>query len=132
MRVLITLVLTAVAAVSGMMPLSGYEYHVACSIVMGEAGGETERGMLLVAQTLRDGCEQEGVMPSELKSLYRYEGWNEDYTEAVEQAVRDVFFLGKRVTEERTLYFYNPQLCSSSWHEAQAYVTTEGSVRFFQ
>ena len=30
MRVLITLVLTAVAAVSGMMPLSGYEYHVAC------------------------------------------------------------------------------------------------------
>ena len=29
MRVLITLVLMAVAAVSGLMPLSGYEYHVA-------------------------------------------------------------------------------------------------------
>ena len=131
MRVLITLVLSAMAAVSGLMPLSEYEYHVACSIVMGEAGGETERGMLLVAQTLRDGCEKEGVMPSELRGLYRYEGWNEDYTEQVERAVRDVFFRGVRATEERTLYFYNPQLCSSSWHEEQDFVTQEGSVRFF-
>lgn len=129
---LLGLILSAWALVGGCMPLSPAEYHAACSIVMGEAGAESERGMMLVAQSLKDGCEKEDAVPSELRELYRYEGWNEDYSEEVEQAVREVFFLGRRVTREQTLYFYNPALCTSSWHEAQQYVTTEGTVRFFR
>lgn len=128
MTAIVALILSALVS---MMPLSQQEYHTACSIVMGEAGGESDRGILLVAQTLRDGCEKESVPPSELRGLYRYEGYNEAYTQRVERAVRAVFFLGVRATEERTLYFYNPALCVSTWHEAQDFVTQEGSVRFF-
>lgn len=117
--------------VGGCMPLTQSEFDTACSIVMGEAGGESERGIMLVAQSLRDGCEREGVQPSELRSLYRYEGWMPDYSGEVERAVYRVFFLGHRVTAEETLVFYNPELCVSTWHEAQNFVTQEGSVRFF-
>lgn len=110
---------------------SDYEYHVTCAIVMGEAGGESTRGQQLIAQSILDGCILEGMTPSELRVAYSYQGWNENYTQEVMDAVDYIFVEGNRVTEEPTLYMYNPAMCISSWHESQNFVTQEGNVRFF-
>lgn len=117
--------------IHGSFPLTADEYRTVCSMVMGEAGGESERGILLVAQAIRDGCETTGVQPSDLRSLYQYQGWNSSYSRAVEEAVTDVFLYGDRAVAEPVLYFYNADLVDSAWHESQTFVTQEGSVRYF-
>ena len=112
--------------------LDEYEFHVACSIVMGEAGGESDRGILLLAQALADGCTKNGVTPSQLRSLYQYQGYNEKYSERVANAVTAVFKEGRRVIDDTLLYMYNPILVASSWHESRPFVTQEGNIRFFK
>lgn len=114
------------------LDLSDYEFHVACSIVMGEAGGESDRGIMLLAQALIDGCQKNGVLPSQLRSLYQYQGYNENYTERVENAVTAVFKEGRRVIDDTVLYMYNSAMVSSAWHESRPFVTQEGNIRFFK
>lgn len=112
--------------------LTDYEFHVACSIVMGEAGNQSDRGILLLAQALADGCIKNGVTPSQLRSLYQYQGYNENYTERVENAVTAVFKEGRRVIDDTVLYMYNSAMVSSAWHEGRPFVAQEGSIRFFK
>lgn len=112
-------------------PLSEEEFVTACRMVMGEAGAEPYDGMIAVAQCILAACEADGIVPSEVRTEYRYAGWKEEYSDKVERAVYAVFREGIRVCEEEIIFFYAPALCTSKWHETQDYVTTIGGHKFF-
>lgn len=111
--------------------LSDYERWVVECIVMGEAGGETYEGQVLLAQCILNGVVKEGVQPSELRRKYEYAGWNENPSSSVKKAVSDVFDKGYKITDEYILYFYAPKYTTSSWHESQRFVCEVGNHRFF-
>ena len=46
-------------------------------------------------------------------------------------AVAAVFDRGETVVDEPILYFYNPALVTSDFHESQIFVIEEGGHRFF-
>lgn len=111
--------------------LTDYERSIAECIVMGEAGAESYEGQVLVAQCLLNACIKDNMLPSEIRVKYQYSGWNTNITSSVRKAVRNVFDNGFELTNKPILYFYNPDICESSWHETQKYILTEGSHRFF-
>lgn len=111
--------------------LSEEERYIVECIVMGESRDESYRGQILVAQCILNACIKEDVMPSVIKSKYKYSGWDDNPNESVKKAVSEVFDNGYKETEEFILYFYAPKYCSSSWHESQRYILTEGGHRFF-
>ena len=101
-------------------------------IVMCEAGGEGEKGQMMVAQ-----CILEGM----LRYQYTIDEYIENYkvmitsydnvTDQVRSSVSRVFDNGERVTQEKVDLWYNPAITPSDWHEEQQYVITIGSHRFF-
>lgn len=111
--------------------ISAEERYIVECVVMGEAGGESYEGQVLVAQCILNGCVKEEMRPSELVEAYSYYGWNSEPSESVQNAVSAVFDDGYKVTEEEVLYFYNPDTCYSEWHESMHYVLTEGNHKFF-
>ena len=116
------------------------ERHILISIVAGEANGEPYLGKVAVAQCLYDGMIRSGVDAAGVRTAYQYSGWNpglefsnpEQWQECVD-AVAQVFDDGIMATEEFIVWFYNPNICSSPWHESQKYVEIEGvgQHRFF-
>lgn len=111
--------------------LDDYERWVVECMVMGEAGGESYEGQVLVAQCILNACELDGLNPSEVMVEFQYSGWNDYPSESVKKAVSAVFDEGYKITDEPILYFYSPSLCDSEWHETQKFVISEGSHRFF-
>lgn len=111
--------------------LSDYERWVAECIVMGESKGEPYDGQVLVAQCILNACLKDGLQPSEVRTKYQYSGWDEELSDSVKNAVKEVFDDGYKVTEEFILYFYAPKHVSSRWHETQKFVTEVGGHRFF-
>lgn len=89
-------------------PLTDAERDVVERVVMAEAGGESFEGQMLVAQCILNAAEKRGVDPSEA-----------------------VFDRGETVVDEPILYFYNPALVTSDFHESQIFVIEEGGHRFF-
>lgn len=112
--------------------LNNEERRIAECIVMGEAGGESYKGQMLVAQCLLNACIEDGLQPSEVRTAYKYSGWNEYPSESVKKAVSAVFDLGEQVTDEPVKYFYAPKHCNSRWHETQTFVIEVGGHRFFK
>lgn len=112
-------------------PLSDEEFVTTCRMVMGESGAEPYDGMMAVAQCILAACEADGLVPSEVRTEYRYAGWKEEYSDKVERAVLAVFRDGTRVCDEEIIFFYAPKLCTSKWHETQDYVLTIGGHKFF-
>lgn len=112
--------------------LNNEERRIAECIVMGEAGGESYKGQMLVAQCLLNACLEDGLQPSEVRTAYKYSGWNEYPSESVKKAVSAVFDRGEQVTDEPVKYFYAPKHCNSSWHETQTFVIEVGGHRFFK
>ena len=108
------------------------------SVVAGECAYEPYEGKLAVAQCYFDAMIKDGLTATEVKSAYGYSGWNENldkqdpkaYNE-VKNAIMDVFYGGKFVTEKPILFFYNPRWCTSEWHEAQEFEMEIGGHRFF-
>ena len=108
------------------------------SVVAGECAYEQYEGKLAVAQCYFDAMLKDGLSATEVKSVYGYIGWNENldkqdpkaYNE-VKNAVMDVFYGGKFVTEKPILFFYAPKWCTSEWHEAQEFEMEIGAHRFF-
>ena len=47
------------------------------------------------------------------------------------KAVKYILEGGHSAVQHRILYFYNPRLCESKWHESQDYLLTYKDVRFF-
>ena len=98
---------------------------------MAEAGGESFEGQMLVAQCILNAAEKRGVEPSEAVVLYSYTKSRPDPTQRVKDAVAAVFDRGETVVGEPILYFYNPALVTSDFHESQIFVIEEGGHRFF-
>ena len=112
--------------------LTDEERTVVENIVMGEAGGEPYDGQVLVAQCILNAAVKDGLKPSEIRTEYRYSGWNENPTESVKTAVSEVFDNGVKVVEEPILYFYAPARARSNWHESLDFVIEVGGHRFFK
>lgn len=112
-------------------PLTDAERDVVERVVMAEAGGESFEGQMLVAQCILNAAEKRGVYPSEAVVLYSYTKSRPDPTQRVKDAVAAVFDRGETVVDEPILYFYNPALVTSDFHESQIFVIEEGGHRFF-
>lgn len=112
-------------------PLTDAERDVVERVVMAEAGGESFEGQMLVAQCILNAAEKRGVDPSEAVVLYSYTKSRPDPTQCVKDAVAAVFDRGETVVDEPILYFYNPALVTSDFHESQIFVIEEGGHRFF-
>lgn len=111
--------------------LSEEERIIVECIVMGEAGNESYKGQVLVAQCILNACIKDNLKPSVVRNKYKYSGWKTNPNDSVKKAVKEVFDNGYKVTNEFILYFYAPKYCTSNWHESQRYVLTEGGHRFF-
>ena len=98
---------------------------------MAESGGESYEGQMLVAQCILNGAEKQGVQPSEAVEIYQYAGARPKPTQSVKDAVAAVFDRGETVVDEPVLYFYNPAIVESEWHESQIFVIEVGGHRFF-
>ena len=118
--------------------LTEYETWFIECVVAGEAAGEPYEGKVAVAQCYFDAMLKDGLSATEVKSAYGYSGWNENLAkqdpkayDEVKNAVMDVFYGGKFVTDKPILYFYNPAIVYSGWHESQNYAMTIGGHKFF-
>lgn len=111
--------------------LSDNERRVVEYIVMGEAGGESYKGQVLVAQCILNACLKDNIQPSKVRTKYQYSGWNKNPSKSVKKAVSAVFDNGYKVTNECVLYFYAPKHTKSKWHETQKFVCEVGGHRFF-
>lgn len=111
--------------------LSASERDTVERVVMAESGGESYEGQMLVAQCILNGAEKQGVQPSEAVEIYQYAGARPKPTQSVKDAVAAVFDRGETVVDEPVLYFYNPAIVESEWHESQIFVIEVGGHRFF-
>ena len=118
--------------------LTEYETWFVECVVGGEAAGEPYEGKLAVAQCYFSAMLKDGLSATEVKSAYGYDGWNENLDnqdpkayDEVKNAVMDVFYGGKFVTDKPILYFYNPAYGRSDWHEAQKYWGNIANHKFF-
>lgn len=112
-------------------PLSVSERDTVERVVMAEAGGESFSGQMLVAQCILNAAEKEGVQPSEAVEIYSYTSNRPDPTQSVKDAVAAVFDRGEVAIDAPVMYFYNPALVTSTWHESQIFVAEVGGHRFF-
>ena len=111
--------------------LSDYQRRVVEYIVTGESIGEPYDGQVAVAQCVLNACLKDGIQPSEVRTKYKYSGWNTNPTESVKKAVSAVFDDGYKITDKYILYFYAPKYSKGSWHETQQFVMEIGGHRFF-
>lgn len=111
--------------------LSASERDTVERVVMAEAGGESFEGQMLVAQCILNAAEKEGVQPSEAVVIYSYTSNRPDPTQSVKDAVAAVFDRGEVAIDAPVMYFYNPALVTSDWHESQIFIAEVGGHRFF-
>ena len=118
--------------------LTEYETWFVECVVAGEAAGEPYEGKVAVAQCYFDAMLKDGLSAIEVKSAYGYDGWNENLDkqdpkayDEVKNAVMDVFYGGKFVTEKPILYFYAPAVVYSGFHESLNHAMTIGGHKFF-
>ena len=101
-------------------------------VVMAEAGGESYKGQMLVAQCVLNACILDNIRPAEAIRKYAYAKSRPEPSESVKQAVSAVFDKGEQVTDEPIVYFYAPALVRSEFHESQIFAIEEGGHRFFK
>lgn len=118
--------------------LTEYETWFVECVVGGEAAGEPYEGKVAVAQCYFDAMLKDGLSATEVKSAYGYSGWNENLDkqdpkayDEVKNAVMDVFYGGKFVTDKPILYFYAPAVVYSGFHESLNHAMTIGGHKFF-
>ena len=119
-------------------PLSDYDrWYVEC-IVAGEAKGEPMLVKMGVAQCILNAMQKEDFTPEEVKSVYKYCGWDDDLEienpemyDEVKLAVWRVFDNGEVVTDKPILYFYAYKYTVSNWHESLNHADTIGGHKFF-
>lgn len=117
--------------------ISDYERNMIICMVAGEAGSCSDELMHAVAQTMYVAMQNSGCRPGDL--IWRYDGYsdygNYNFTDEqmsrVSYAVSRVFDYGDMCCSQPIEFFYNPNYCSSDWHETLTYVTTIDDCRFF-
>ena len=112
-------------------PLSNDERYLIERTVMAEAEGEPLEGQMLVAQCILNASEKSKRSPSDVLTAYQYATTQKAPSQSVKNAVKSVFDDGISVTDEPILYFYNPSIVKSTWHESQIFVMEVGGHRFF-
>lgn len=112
------------------------ERQTLISIVAGEAEGESFKGKMAVAQCLLDSIDYEKNTVAGIR--WKFDGYNPDLENTnpevwaeCEEAVSRVFDDGDTITHDLILWYYNPDVCYSGFHESQTYLMTIGSHRFF-
>lgn len=126
-------------------PLTTEERILIENIVCGEAGNQPYEGKVAVANCILNACLLEDKRPKEIQTMYGYVGYksleefeseclkaygNTELADEVREAVSQVFDKGEVYSNE-VLWFYNPDIVYSSWHESQKYVGTVGNHKFF-
>ena len=107
-------------------------------IVAGEAKGEPMEGKMAVAQCILNGMVKSNWSAERVRIEYQYSGWDDElenvnpeaWAEVVE-AVSRVFDDGELISDKPILYFYAPDITSSSWHESLNHAITIGGHRLF-
>ena len=107
-------------------------------IVAGEAKGESMEGKMAVAQCILHGMVKSGWSAERVRIEYQYSGWDDElenvnpeaWAEVVE-AVSRVFDDGELISDKPILYFYAPDITSSSWHESLNHAVTIEGHKFF-
>lgn len=116
--------------------IEDWERQEIINIVAGESEGESFEGKMAVAQCIRDSMIYENCRVDGVK--WKFDGYNSElknynqemYNECVE-AVSQVFDDGDNVSYEPLLWFYNPNVVDSKWHQTQKFVGTFGSHHFY-
>ena len=113
--------------------LSDYDRTLLEGLVMGEAGGCGYETSALVAQAVHDSMIESGTTSVEtIAAEYKYDASMSNVpTSAVKEAVSFIFDCDGRAVDHRILYFYASDIVTSEWHESQNFVTSCGSMRFF-
>ena len=107
-------------------------------IVAGEAKGEPMEGKMAVAQCILHGMVKSEWSAERVRIEYQYSGWDDElenvnpeaWAEVVE-AVSRVFDDGELISDKPILYFYAPDITSSSWHESLNHAVTIEGHKFF-
>jgi len=121
----------ATATPAARYTLTAEERDTVERVVMVEAGGESFEGKMLVAQCILTATEKTGLQPSEVVVKYKYTASRPEPSQSVKDAVAAVFDRGELVVDEPVMYFYNPAIVESEWHESQIFVIEVGGHRFF-
>ena len=111
-------------------PLTEQERELVSGIVEAEAGNQGFHGQILVAQCIRNAAEIDGFSIAEVFRNISY-AEPKKASDSAKQAVSAVFDRGAGVTSEPILYFYDPSLVESAWHETQRFVLEHKDHRFF-
>ena len=118
--------------------LSDQDRYTICCIVAGEAKGESMEGKMAVATCLRNAMAKDQISASQVRTKYKYSGWDSDleqlnpdcWAEVCESVTR-VFDYNETVTDKPILYFYAPKRIKSSWHESLNCGFAVSGHRFF-
>ena len=107
-------------------------------IVAGEAKGEPMEGKIAVAQCILHGMVKSDWSAERVRIEYQYSGWDDELENAnpeawaeVVEAVSRVFDDGELISDKPILYFYAPDITSSSWHESLNFSCELSGHRFF-
>ena len=107
-------------------------------IVAGEAKGEPIEGKMAVAQCILHGMIKSGWSAERVRIEYQYSGWDDELENAnpeawgeVVEVVSRVFDDGELISDKPILYFYAPDITSSSWHESLNHAVTIEGHKFF-
>ena len=118
--------------------ISKEEKEIICSIIAGEAKGESIEGKMAVAQCICNAMLKDGLSAIEVKNQYQYSGWdselkntNSELWAEIVNAVNRVFDNGEVVSDKPILFFYAPKYVKSRWHETLSHAVTIGGHRFF-
>lgn len=101
-------------------------------VVSAESRGEPYDGQVAVAQCILNACMKDNLRPEDVLKKYHYTTARVEPTSSVRAAVTAVFDRGEGVTDEPIIYFYNPNLCESEFHESQIFVIEIQNHRFFK
>ena len=101
-------------------------------VVSAESRGEPYDGQVAVAQCILNACLKDDIRPDAVLKKYHYTTARVEPTSSVRAAVAAVFDRGEGVTDEPIVYFYNPNLCESEFHESQIFVIEIKNHRFFK
>ena len=107
-------------------------------IVAGETKGEPMEGKMAVAQCILHGMVKSDWSAERVRIEYQYSGWDDElenvnpeaWAEVVE-AVSRLFDNGELISDKPILYFYAPDITSSSWHESLNFSCELSNHRFF-
>ncbi len=112
--------------------LTAEERDLVEQVVSAESRGEPYEGQMAVCQCILNACLKDNLRPADVFKKYGYTKARVEATESVKEAVAAVFDNGEGITDEPILYFYNPKLAQSSFHESQTFVVEIANHKFFK